>query len=129
MSPDHPGRMNPPCGRFEQACPTTPCPGDSDLNVCDHWNRLTAWRAVSRADQVTRVETATRPLVDPRVRDAVVACGDRGAVLPISEQDDCGCRGRELTECRAGLGVPPGRVTLLECLDCQTSRLFGATNP
>lgn len=73
-----------------------------------------------------QVESAARPLVDPRVRDAVIACPDRGSVLPVSEQDDCGCRGRELTECRAGLGAKPGRVTLRDCLDCRSSKLFGA---
>ena len=51
------------------------------------------------------------------------ACPDRGSVLPISQQDDCGCRGRERTECHAGRGTTPGRVTLAECLACQGDRL------
>lgn len=55
----------------------------------------------------------------PAVRDRVNACPDRGGVLPISMQDDCGCRGRELSECRAGKGKVAGRVTLRECLACQ----------
>ncbi|WP_435005149.1 glycosyltransferase [Tundrisphaera lichenicola] len=48
----------------------------------------------------------------------VAACPDRGGVLPLSMQDDCGCAGRELSECRAGRGAIPGRVTLRECIAC-----------
>jgi hypothetical protein len=59
--------------------------------------------------------------VDPAVRDRVNACPDRGPVLPLSLQDDCGCRGQELSECRAGKGATPGRVTLRECLACQSA--------
>jgi hypothetical protein len=59
-----------------------------------------------------------RPTVDPAVRDRVNACPDRGGVLPLSMQDDCGCQGKELSECRAGKGKIPGRVTLRECLAC-----------
>lgn len=64
----------------------------------------------------------SRPSVDPAVRDRVVACPDRGPVLPISLQSECGCGGGpELTECRAGRGRRdrPGRVTLRECLACR----------
>ena len=60
-----------------------------------------------------------RPAIDPAVRDAVNACPDRGGVLPISLQPDCGCQGGELSECRASKGAIPGRVTLQDCLACQ----------
>ena len=61
-------------------------------------------------------------LVTPRaVRLARVhACPDRGSVLPVSMQDECGCQGKELSECRKRKGKHPGRVTLRDCLSCQT---------
>jgi hypothetical protein len=62
---------------------------------------------------------APRPAIDPIVRDAVNACPFRGPVLPLSLQDDCGCLGKELSECRSGRGTIPGRVTLRDCLKCQ----------
>jgi hypothetical protein len=46
----------------------------------------------------------------------VAACPDRGSVLPVSQQPECGCA--ELTECRRGKGARPGAVTLSECLAC-----------
>lgn len=61
---------------------------------------------------------APDPALDPAVRDRVNACPDRGRVLPISLQDDCGCAGKELSECRAGKGSVAGRVTLRDCLAC-----------
>jgi hypothetical protein len=60
------------------------------------------------------------PTRDPRlalVRD----CPDRGSVLPHTLQRECGCGG-ELTECRAGKGKIPGRVTLAQCLECVSTR-------
>jgi len=63
--------------------------------------------------------TEATPSIDPAVRDRVNACADRGSVLPISMQDDCGCVGRELSECRASQGKTPGRVTLRDCLECK----------
>ena len=122
--PDHHSK----CGQFDQVCPMTPCRGRAEPAVCSHWNRLIAWRAVTVAEQIRRAEASTRTSLDPRVRDAVNACEARGSVLPISEQDDCGCRGRELTECRAGRGAKPGRVTLLDCLGCQAAKLFGPSD-
>lgn len=62
---------------------------------------------------------ATRPSLGAAIRDRVVNCPDRGPVLPISMQDDCGCKGKELSECRSGKGKNPGRVTLRDCLACQ----------
>ena len=70
-------------------------------------------------EQSSRLGTP-RPAIDPAVRDAVNACTDRGPVLPISLQDDCGCLGKELSECRAGKGAIAGRVTLRDCLACQS---------
>ena len=113
----------PRCGRFDQACPTAACRGMAEPGVCDHWRRLTAWRAVPAAEQAARAEAATRTQLDPRLRDAVLACPDRGPVLPVSQQADCGCRGRELTECRAGGGSTPGRVTLADCFACRAPTL------
>jgi hypothetical protein len=54
--------------------------------------------------------------------DAVDSCPDRGPVLPIWMQDDCGCRCRELSTCKAGKGEIPGRVTLQDCLACKGTK-------
>ena len=116
-------RSTPTCPRFAHPCPVNPCPGGADPPACDHWNRLTTWRAVPPADQPRRTEATASTWLDPRVRDAVNACPDRGSVLPHTEQADCGCLGVEWTECRAGRGSTSGKVTLRECLACQTARL------
>jgi hypothetical protein len=99
-------------------CGSSRCPGQSDPSFCQQFARLDDWRKLSTADQIERVE-AIRSTIKPAVRDAVNACAFRGSVLPISMQDDCGCRGGELSECRAGRGKVPGRVTLRDCLSCQ----------
>ncbi len=115
--------IRPTCSRHpEIRCRSAACSGAADPGVCSHLRRIEAWRQVGPEDQL---RAATGPLqgVDPLVRDAVNACPDRGAVLPISEQDDCGCRGRELSACGAGRGRTPGRVTLRDCLDCRESAL------
>jgi len=101
-------------------CPKSPCPGAADPAICAYLMALAAWRAVPSGQQEAP-DPAVRPAIDPAIRDAVNACPDRGPVLPLSEQDDCGCRGRELTGCRAGKGARPGRVTLRDCLDCRAS--------
>ena len=119
MSPDQVDPVTLRCGRFNQLCPVQPCQGEGKPAACDHWNRLNTWRAVPTANQAGRTEVASRATLDPRLRDAVNGCPNRGLVLPISEQDDCGCQGRELTECRAGRGRSPGKVTLAECLSCR----------
>ncbi len=102
-------------------CPESPCPGGSNPGICQHLARLAAWRSLTPDEQARRL-SATRAAVDPAVRDAVNACPDRGPVLPLSLQDDCGCLGKELSECRAGKGAIPGRVTLRDCLTCQQRR-------
>lgn len=111
------------CPRLDQPCPVNPCPGTGDAGACDHWRRLNAWRRVTPAEQEIQVSAEGRARLDPRVRDAVLACPDRGGVLPLALQDDCGCLGVERTECRAGLGRAPGRVTLRECLTCRAGVL------
>jgi hypothetical protein len=117
MLGDEPGRLT--CPRAEGlACPSTPCPGRSSPEVCSHLASLSTWRSMSTDEQIGRLGRP-RPTIDPAVRDAVNACPDRGPVLPISLQDDCGCRGKELSECRAGQGAIPGRVTLRDCLTCK----------
>lgn len=63
----------------------------------------------------------TRPVLA-----AVAACPDRGSVLPAALQPE-GCSGcAELTECRAGRGATPGRVTLEECVACRFAALRAA---
>jgi hypothetical protein len=53
---------------------------------------------------------------------AVARCPDRGDVLPVSLQPECGCA--ELTRCRAGLGAVPGSVTTADCVRCRCELLF-----
>lgn len=80
-------------------------------------------RVASNIEQVKPIPIG-RASVNPVVRDAVNACPDRGSVLPVSMQPEgCGCRGKEVSECRDGRGEIPGRVTLLDCLACQRDRL------
>jgi hypothetical protein len=100
-------------------CPDLPCPGAESPGVCRHLAALSAWRALEPDEQIARL-SMPRPAIDPAIRDAVNLCPDRGPVLPISMQDDCGCRGRELSACQAGKGEIPGRVTLRDCLACKS---------
>ena len=117
MFDDQPRRLS--CPRDEALhCPTEPCPGRLDPGVCSHLKTLRAWRTLSREEQRNQLGEG-RPSIDPALRDAVNACPSRGSVLPISMQDDCGCSGKELSECRDGRGTIPGRVTLRDCLACQ----------
>ena len=101
-------------------CPAVPCPGLSDPGPCAQLAALAKWRGMSHEEQLAALGTPP-PLIDPAVRDAVNACPARGPVLPLSMQDDCGCRGKELSGCREGKGAIPGRVTLRDCLACQGS--------
>ena len=105
-------------------CPSTPCPGRSDSGVCAHLGSLASWNRLTTEEQTRRLGHPRVP-IDPLVRDAVNDCPWRGSVLPISLQDDCGCLGKELTECRAGRGAIAGRVTLRDCLDCRSPGLTG----
>ena len=60
----------------------------------------------------------------PRDLDAILAtvasCSNRGSVLPLDEQPECGCS--ELTKCREGRGAVAGRVTLQDCITCVIER-------
>jgi hypothetical protein len=100
------------------SCPVLPCPGATEPGICKHLASLAAWRSLDPDEQTARL-SMPRPVINPAIRDAVNACPDRGSVLPISMQDDCGCRGRELSACKAGKGEVPGRVTLRDCLACK----------
>jgi hypothetical protein len=100
------------------SCPGHPCPGATDPGVCSHLKTLADWRKLTLDDQAGKLAIPRAP-IDPAVRDAVNACPSRGPVLPLSMQDDCGCRGQELSECRQDRGAVPGRVTLRECLACR----------
>ncbi len=117
MLDDPSGRLT--CPRVAgMLCPASPCPGTADLGVCSHVERLLAWRRLSTDEQAGRLGDPG-PAVPPEIRDAVNSCPSRGPVLPISMQDDCGCLGKELSECREGRGAIPGRVTLRDCLACR----------
>jgi len=52
--------------------------------------------------------------------ERVANCPHRGSILPHTLQPECGCA--ELTECQAGRGLVPGRVTLRDCVGCVESR-------
>lgn len=80
-----------------------------------------------RADQLVRLaETGSLGIGHGETPEDVRAalarvreCPDRGGVLPVPLQPEgCGRCG-ELSECRAGKGSVPGRVTLRECLECR----------
>jgi hypothetical protein len=103
-----------------QLCPARPCPGTADPGVCSHLEALYTWRKLSTREQAAKLGSPA-PAVDPLVRDAVNSCPSRGPILPISMQEDCGCRGKELSECRESRGTIPGRVTLRDCLACRES--------
>jgi hypothetical protein len=107
-------------------CATCPvgagaCLGESVPRLC--------FLARTRADyrlQLVRTALESAPAASGAAIDlssalgAVSACPHRGPVLPVSLQPECGCS--ELSECRAGRGLVPGRVTLLDCLACVLRR-------
>lgn len=66
-------------------------------------------------DATLRVDITKAPGISLR---PIVECPDRGSVLPVSQQPECGCA--ELTACSAGKGKTPGAVTLAECIACKT---------
>jgi hypothetical protein len=60
--------------------------------------------------------------IDTAVRDRVLACvhrGPEGGLVLLEDEQSCCGGGAERTQCRAGKGDRPGRVTLRECLDCR----------
>ncbi len=107
-------------------CATCPvgagaCLGESVPRLC--------FLARTRADyrlQLLRTAVESAPAASDKAIDlsaalgAVSACPHRGPVLPVSLQPECGCS--ELSKCRAGRGLVPGRVTLPDCLACVLRR-------
>src|SRR6185437_4067951 len=83
-------------------------------------------RRLDRREGAGMTPTDARSLVEAQtpapIRAALAlvnACPHRGGVLPVSQQP-AGCAGcGELSECRAGRGTHPGRVTLSDCLVCK----------
>jgi glycosyltransferase involved in cell wall biosynthesis len=65
--------------------------------------------------------------ISPAVRQAILDCPDRGGTLtPLPDEATCCGPGPERTECRAGKGRRPGRVTLAECNTCRAEALADA---
>ena len=103
-----------------EGCPVAPgltCLGESVGRLC----HLARTRADYRRHFV-RLATegaalAGRPVDLDEVLAAVTGCPQRGGVLPVSDQAECGCS--ELTECRAGHGRRAGQVTLQDCRACR----------
>jgi hypothetical protein len=95
-----------------ESCPIGPgldCLGSLGPEVCARIGTDAEFRAMA----IRRAEIlAAWPFIQ--------VCPDRGPVLPVSRQADCGCQGKELTLCRAGKGPPhrPDAVTLDECTAC-----------
>lgn len=97
-------------------CATCPaaggrCPGEDVPRLCQ--------LARDREDYRLRLATLAAPAPvrpDRATLARVAGCPERGPVLPIGQQPECGCA--ELTACRAGRGAHPGRVTLRDCLAC-----------
>jgi hypothetical protein len=89
--------------------------------VVAHLASLAAWRSKTDAEKRAAISEQATSAVDPELRDRVNACQYRGAegglILTEAERTCC-CGGAERTECRAGKGKIPGRVTLRECLEC-----------
>lgn len=104
------------CARCPVAGPAS-CLGESVTRLC----HLAATRADYRG-QLVRLAGEVTPDDGPPALDldallaSVRCCAHRGRVLPPSLQPACSCA--ELTECHAGRGEFPGRVTLQACLAC-----------
>jgi hypothetical protein len=103
-------------------CPTCPveagaCLGESVSRLCDLARARDDYRRllVRRAAEVPPDPRSARVELEG-VLAAISACPHRGPVLPMSLQPECGCS--ELSECRAGEGAEPGRVTIQDCLSC-----------
>ena len=107
-----------------ETCPVrgAACLGESVPRLCV----LARTRGDYRRQLTRLAEEALAGGAEPRRLDlrevlAVVSgCPERGPVLPPTLQPECGCS--ELTECRAGRGEYPGRVTLQDCLSCVAGR-------
>jgi glycosyltransferase involved in cell wall biosynthesis len=85
-------------------------------------------KAARARPAVTRSAAQVGGGIDPAVRDAVLACKERGPEGGLTLMDDersCCGGGEERTSCSAMKGRKPGRVTLRECLRCQSDQLTG----
>lgn len=80
----------------------------------------TLWGGIADYRDLFRSKGRNRPPEPPEAPAARVGrCEFRGSILPLSLQPEgCGCAAKELTECRAGKGKIPGRVTTADCLAC-----------
>lgn len=60
-----------------------------------------------------------------RVIQAVIDCGSRGDVLPLSQQPQSSCGACELFACGAerGLGETPGVSHQVRCLECKFAEM------
>ena len=101
-------------------CPDCPaldvagtCPGQRVRTLCNRPDHREALRAAAEGRVLPAHADAA-----PETLARVAACPFRGPVLPVSMQAG-GCRGAELSECRAGLGEKPGRVCLAACVACR----------
>jgi hypothetical protein len=111
----------------EPKCETCPVPGDGSClgqtvpRLCQlARSRADYRRELARLGGGGATGSAPRPPDLDELLGAVARCPERGPVLPAGLQPECGCA--ELTECRAGRGAHPGRVTLQDCLACVTAR-------
>ena len=108
-------------------CPATqgPCPGEVAARVCElARTREDYRRLLSGAPRGAKPERPAPVPADRRTLDLVSVCPDRGPILSVSLQPACGCA--ELSECRAGRGATPGRVTLHDCLTCVETVTVGS---
>lgn len=69
---------------------------------------------------VSAAPAAAAAVPDADLLARVAGCPDRGPVLPVARQPECGCS--ELSGCRAGKGRDPGSVSLADCVQCVSSR-------
>jgi hypothetical protein len=97
------------------------CLGESISRLCTlARTREDYRRELARLAHQASTSSARGPHDLQETLAAVADCPYRGAILPVSNQPDCGCS--ELTECRSGRGARPGLVTLQDCLACVVQR-------
>jgi hypothetical protein len=98
-------------------CPveTGLCLGESVSRLCELAQTRPDYRALL-AGQRHPEASPPRPMDLNSALARISSCADRGRVLPLGEQPECGCA--ELTECRKGRGRLAGKVTMGDCLSC-----------
>ncbi len=100
-------------------CPVSaaPCLGEGVARLCTLAETRPDYRLllIERA-RVFPPNASDSFLASRRVLANVAACPQRGRILPHTLQPECGCA--ELTECLAGRGHHPGRVTVRDCVAC-----------